>query len=97
MQNFIGKYVILRTENAGVHCGVLSEYDSTIRHAMLSNARRIYYWEGAFTLSAVSSYGIKDGKISVLLPEIIVNQIIELIPCSEKSEDCLKNFKEYSV
>ena len=60
----IGKKVIVRTYSAGVHYGTLAAQDG--KQVTLTDARRIWYWEGAFTLSAVAQNGVsKKSKISV--------------------------------
>lgn len=94
---FIGKYVVVRTFSAGVHVGVLKSYDAVTRHAVLTDARRIWKWEGAFTLSELSQDGISGGKITISLPEIMVTQVEEIIPTSEKSENILKTIEPYKV
>lgn len=78
----IGKDVIIRTYSAGVHFGTLAARDG--KEVTLNNARRLWYWEGAFTLSAVAQNGVnKSSKLSVSVPEIILTEAIEIIPCSE--------------
>jgi hypothetical protein len=44
-------YVIIRTQNAGVHFGKLSETDLGISKVTLKYSRRIWYWDGAASLS----------------------------------------------
>jgi len=77
----IGKKVIIRSTNSGVHFGTLKSLEGET--AVLENSRRLWYWRGAFTLSAVSQRGIAEGsRISIVVPEILVNQVIEVIPCA---------------
>lgn len=89
---YAGKYVLVRTYASGVHFGILKDYDFNTRHIYLTKTRRIWYWEGAFTLSAVATNGIKDGKLSIEIPEIMVSQVEEIIICSSKAEENLKHF-----
>ena len=50
-------YVIVRTYSAGVFAGYLeSRVD---REAVLRNARRIWYWDGAASLSQLAMEGTK--------------------------------------
>jgi hypothetical protein len=73
--------VIVRTYSAGVHYGTLASRKG--QEVVLKNARRLWYWNGAFTLSAVATEGVKQGsKISVAVPEITLLQAIEIIPVS---------------
>ena len=85
----IGKYVVVRTYSAGVHFGVLAAQHG--KEVTLTDARRLWYWTKAFTLSAVSQHGIgKDSKVSISVPEIMLTEAIEIIPCSAKAEKQLR-------
>lgn len=90
----IGKDVIVRTYSAGVHFGTLAAKDG--KEVVLRGARRIWYWEGAFTLSAVAVSGVgKRSKLSVSVPEILLTEAIEIIPCSEAAADNLQSLKAH--
>lgn len=90
----IGKDVIVRTYSAGVHFGTLDSRDG--KELVLKNARRIWYWEGAFTLSAVATEGVsKSSKLSVEVPEILLTEAIEIIPCSEAASANLRTLKAH--
>lgn len=79
----IGQHVLVRTYSAGVHIGTLAARDG--KEVTLTDSRRIWYWSGAFTLSAVATRGLnaKDSKLSVPVPEILLTEAIEIIPTSE--------------
>ena len=94
---YIGKYVLVRTYAAGVHIGILDEYSSLTREAFIKETRRIWSWEGAFTLSAIADTGITGGKLAVTLPELMVTQVEELIPCSEAAEKCLREWPTWII
>lgn len=51
----IGKYVIVRTYSAGVFAGTL--VSRTGKEVELKNARRIWRWEGAASLSQLAQSG----------------------------------------
>jgi hypothetical protein len=92
----IGKYVVVRTFSAGVHVGVLVSRKG--KEVILTEARRLWYWTGAFTLSAVSQDGIgKDSKMSLVVPEIALTEAIEIIPCSVVAEKQLREMKAYAA
>ena len=94
MNAMIGKKVIVRTHSAGVHFGTLAAKDG--KEVVLRGARRIWYWEGAFTLSAVAVSGVGRGsKLSVLTQEILLTEAIEIIPCSEAAADNLQSLKAH--
>jgi len=87
----LNKFVIVRTYSAGVHYGTLKSQSG--KEVVLSDARRLWYWKGAFTLSAVALKGVKEGsKISAVVPEIILTEAIEIIPVSEEAQDNLVGF-----
>ena len=82
-------FVLIRTYSAGVHFGYLSKRESTLAgiEVTLVNARRIWYWEGAATLSQIAVEGVKkpdNCRFSMEVP-LIELVAIEIIPISEKS------------
>jgi hypothetical protein len=54
-----GKYVIVRTYAMGVFAGYLQK-ESTETLKVLKKARRIWYWEGAASLSQLAQEGTKN-------------------------------------
>ena len=80
-----GTKVLIRTYSAGVHFGTLESRNGQEVH--LKNARRLWSWSGALSLSEVASTGvnINSSKISVPVSDIILTQAIEIIPISENS------------
>ena len=85
IKSFIGKKVLIRTINAGVHYGTLVEKDG--KEVLLSNAKRIWSWSGALSLSEIAMKGldIDKSKISVPVDNIILTEAIEIIPINKKS------------
>lgn len=80
-----GSRVLVRTNSAGVHYGTLeSRQGQEIR---LINARRIWSWQGALSLSEIATNGldVKNSKLSVSVDEIILPTAIEVISISAKS------------
>jgi hypothetical protein len=80
-----GSRVLVRTNSAGVHYGTLESRSGQEIH--LSNARRIWSWNGALSLSEIASVGIdiKNSKLSVTVDEIILPTAIEVIHISSES------------
>lgn len=84
MTNYEGKKVIIRADRAGVFYGTLAAKEGT--EVGLTNCRRIWYWEGAASISELALSGVTrpdDCKFSVTVPSIIVTGVIEIIPCEE--------------
>lgn len=89
-------YCIIRTYSAGVHTGYLKERNG--KEVTLANARRIWYWEGAFTLSAMAVDGVskpESCKFSCIVPEITLTEAIEIIPCTEKAKTIIEGVKTH--
>ena len=92
-QNLIGKNVIIRTYSAGVHFGklVLKEYTPAGTIVVLEKSRRIFSWEGANTISDLSTYGttkIDDCKISLPTRQIELTAI-EINEMTDVASECL--------
>jgi hypothetical protein len=88
------EYVLVRTYSAGVHLGYLeSRHDMSV---VLHNARRLWFWKGAFSLNEVATDGIKfhESRLSAVVPEIVLTQAIEIIPLNA---DMAKKFQEAKV
>jgi len=80
------EYVICRTYSAGVHAGWLKSRDG--KEARLINARRLWYWDGAASLSQLAVDGVsKPGncKFPTEVSTILLTEVIEYIPCTEKA------------
>ena len=92
------RYCVIRTYSAGVHIGYVKEFgEKHPQHAKLLNSRRLYSWNGACTLSQVAMDGVdtKQSRIAMELPEIELTDVIEVIPCSEKSAELFKAVKAW--
>ncbi len=81
------QYVIARCSSAGVHAGELVSTDE--HHTVLRNARRIWYWNGAASLSEIAVYGLNpaksgESKIAAPVPELRLRDadICELTVCT---------------
>jgi len=80
------EYVIVRTYSAGVFAGTLKERKG--REVTLANARRLWYWEGAASLSQLAMEGtILPDKCKFPQPvtEVLLLEAIEVLPCTEKA------------
>ncbi len=79
----IGKYVIVRCRDAGVHAGTLKSHNG--RECVLHDSRRLWYWkpaDGAKYLSGVANHGLHEGsKVSEVVPVIHLTENCEIIEC----------------
>jgi hypothetical protein len=93
---YLGKYVIVRTYASGVHFGKLKVYEPDIRHIVLEDTRIIYTWNGQrLSLREISLDSIVDGKMTVSIPQNIITDVLEILLVSERAEESLRNFKAY--
>jgi len=92
------EFVIIRSADSGVHAGYLESKDG--REVTLVNSIRIWYWDGAASLSqlAVDGPGQPDKcKFAVVLPKITVLGVCEIIPCTQKAKDVIEGVKTWKV
>ena len=91
------QYCVVRTYSAGVHIGYVKDF--AVKHpqqATLINSRRLHYWDGAASLSQVAMNGVNSSsRIAMEIPEIILTDIIEIIPCSEEATEFFKGAKAW--
>jgi uncharacterized protein DUF6948 len=88
----VGKYCVIRTFSAGVHVGVLKSRCG--KEVELTDAKRIWYWNGANTLHEIASMGIANtSKVSDSVPAISLTEATEVIPCTAEAEALLRGAK----
>lgn len=76
---------IFRCDRAGVFFGELANYDGTTLTAEIRNARRLWYWDGAASLSQLALEGVKapkNCKFTVTVDNIVLTGICEILPCT---------------
>lgn len=81
------RYVIVRTYTAGVFAGTLISRKG--QEVVMTNARRLWYWEGAASLSQLAVEGVKfpdKCKFPISVPRVELTQAIEIIDVSEKAK-----------
>lgn len=86
--DYTNKKVIVRCNRAGVFFGTLKEFDHNTREATLTDCRRIWYWDGAASISQLAVEGPSAPEkcmFTVVVPEQAVMDVIEVIPCSKQA------------
>lgn len=74
------RYVIVRTHSAGVFAGTLESRNG--KEVVLLNARRLWYWDGAATLSQLATTGTskpKSCKFPVAVARVELIEAIEIL------------------
>jgi len=75
------KPVIVRTYSAGAHFGYLVRRDG--REVQLTKSRRIWQWQGAWTLSEIATRGLDSARSKIGAPvDIVLTEAIEIINCT---------------
>ena len=88
-------YFIVRTYSAGVFAGELVKREG--KEVTLKDARRLWYWSGAASLSQLAMEGVKDPsncKFPCEVEEIVLTEAIEIISCTKAA---MKNIKEVPI
>lgn len=91
--HLINEYVLIRTYSAGVHFGKLIQREG--KEAVLNESRRIWSWDGAFTLSKVANNGVGSGKLSETVDNFLVTEVIELMPLTSKAKEGLYGIESH--
>ena len=98
MKENIGKKVIIRGDRSGVEYGILVAQEG--QEVTLKNARRIWYWNGAASLSQLAKDGTSQPsscKFTVFVDSITILDAIEIIPCTDKAIKSIEEVKEWKL
>ena len=88
-------YCMVRTYSAGVFAGYLESREG--KEATLRNARRIWYWEGAASLSQLATDGTskpENCKFPCPVDRVTLTEVIEIIPITKRAK---KSIEEVAV
>ena len=80
-------YVIVRTFSAGVFAGFLESRNG--REVVMTNARRLWIWAGAASLSQLAMEGTskpKECKFPVAVNRVELLEVIEILDVTEKAK-----------
>lgn len=96
------KYVLIRSVASGVFFGYLKseKFTESGKVVVLKNARRVYQWYGAATLSQLAIDGTSrpnDCKFPEAVNEIEIVNVIETIELTEKAKNSLNSVKVWKV
>jgi len=85
------KYVMVRTYSAGVFAGFLKSRNG--KEVTLQDARRIWYWEGAASLSQLAQEGTRDPggcKFPCPVDEVVLTEAIEILPITPTAKKSIE-------
>ena len=92
-------YCIVRTYSAGVFAGNFDRKTKG-REGTVYNARRIFYWDGAASLSQMANEGVKkpeNCKFAQEVKEVDLKEIIEVLPCTTKARENIQAVKVWEM
>lgn len=95
IEKLIGKEVIARSDRAGVFFGELNEVEKNgdKLYVELKNCRRLWYWNGACSISQLANEGTKrpeDCKFAQNVTSIVISGVIEIIPTTSTASEIIK-------
>ena len=88
------KYVIVRTQSAGVFAGYLES--RTGQEVVMLDARRIWFWSGAASLSQLAIDGTSkpdECKFPEAVSRVELLQAIEILDVTEKAKKSIESVK----
>ena len=96
VNNFMNKKVIIRGDRSGVFFGTLAAKEG--QEVKLENCRRLWYWDGAASLSQLAKEGVTrpdNCKFTVTVDEIIITDAIEIILCTDEAIRNIEGVSEW--
>lgn len=99
MDNYIGRKCIVRCQSAGVFFGEVAGVEDTAagKEARMRNVRKVWYWHGAAAVEQLAQDGCdKESKLTVVVPEMVVAQAIQIIPCSDRAVEVMEALPVWS-
>ncbi len=85
------EYKIIRTYSAGVFAGYVESRDG--KECVMRKVRRIWYWDGAASLSQLAVDGTKSPttcKFPCEVDKIELTEVVEVLTCTKKAQDSIK-------
>ncbi len=86
------KYVIVRTYSAGVFAGELESRNG--REVVMRNARRIWYWAGAASLSQLAMEGTSkpnECKFPIAVDRVELLEAIEILDVTPRAKASIES------
>jgi len=92
------KYYIVRTRGAGIFFGkIISQVGKEVT---MTDARRLWRWRGASECCQLAAEGVKDPdacKFTMYVDEVTLLEAVEIQPCTQESELCIKEVKIWKI
>jgi len=91
-------YYIVRTYSAGVFAGEIESRDG--KEVVMRNARRLWYWDGAASLSQLAMEGVskpQNCKFPCEVKRVILTEVIEILECTPEAKASIEEVPVWSV
>lgn len=95
--HLIGRHVIVRANNAGVHAGTLAAHDG--QQVRLTQSRRLWYWKCAkgHSLTGVALNGLAKGsKIAGTVDDLVILDACEIITTSPEGQKSIEEIEAHA-
>ena len=92
------KKFLVRGKDSGVFFGEIKDRNG--QEVTITNARRIWYWEGAASLSQLANEGTKKPnkcKFTVPVDEMVVLDAVEIDTCTEEAVKSIEAVQPWRV
>ncbi len=86
------KYFIVRTYSAGVFAGEIESRNG--QEVVMINARRLWYWDGAASLSQLAMEGVskpENCKFPCEVDRVELFHVIEILDVTDKAKEIIKS------
>lgn len=93
-----GKVCMVRTYSAGVFLGTVKAREG--KEVLLTDARRLWYWDGAASLSQLALEGTskpQNCKFPAAVKEVLLLEAIEIIPATEAAIASIAAVREWKM
>lgn len=97
MKSYKGKKVLVRGIQSGVYFGELVSRDK--QEVEMKNVRNLWCWDGANTLLDLAENGAKNTtecRFSNQVNSIILTDVCEIVPCSDKAIKNIEGVTEWT-
>lgn len=97
-ENLMNRKVIIRGDRSGVFFGTLTAKEG--REVKLENCRRLWYWDGAASISQLAAEGTtrpNNCKFTVSVSEIVIMDAIEIIPCTVEAAKSIEDVRVWKM
>lgn len=85
------KWYIVRGDRSGVFFGHIAKREG--REVEMTDARQIWYWDGAANLLQMAEEGVKkprNCKFTQSVSELTLIDAIEVLPCTDEAAACIR-------